>query len=160
MGAQRQEAATPANTADEKEKLLAELYALTCRADSIEEAIESRRARLQAMMNADGDVEFSHERWGKAVFGPRRTFKVIDPKKLADKLTKELLAAGFKPTAALVDAMAQKGISIEGMIQVGVNESWTFSRPQTARAEAARKRFIAESRAQAEAKVAEIMAAL
>lgn len=145
---------------DERARLLRELNLLTNQRDGIEEAIEARKTRLEAIMNASGDRVFSSEFDGSVGFTPRRNFKVTDKAALVKRCTKDFLAEGFKPTAALVDALAQKGVSIDGMLVVGLTETFAYNRPKTKEAEAFRKRIIEESRTKAEARVAEVMSTL
>ncbi|NIP96245.1 MAG: hypothetical protein GWO24_23565, partial [Akkermansiaceae bacterium] len=94
--------------------------------DGIDEAIKARKTRLESLMNAAGDRVVESDFDGSAAFTPRRNFKVSDRDILTKRCTKSFLAEGFKPTAALVDALAKKGISIDGMIDVGLNEQFQY----------------------------------
>jgi len=145
---------------EEKARLLAELNILTNQRDGIDEAIKARKTRLESLMNADGDRVFESDFDGGAVFTPRRSFRVVDRGVLVKRCSKAFLAEGFKPTATLVDALAQKGISIDGMVSVGLTESFTYRRPTTKEAEKLRKRMIAETRERADERVAEVLKTL
>jgi len=144
----------------EREQLLKELNILTDKQDALKAMIDARKARLQAMMNDAGERTVESDYYGGAGFSPRRSFKVLDKEKLKRRVSKAVLVEGFKPTAAIVDAMAQEGISVKDVIGIGVNESFSYRRPATKEAKERRRRIIDESRNVYEAKVAEIMAAM
>lgn len=158
----RKQADAPAEGSPEaqKAKLLKELSILDMQKKSLDHAISDRKAALQALMDQAGDRAVKEEYYGEAAFTPRRSFRVVDKKVLQKRLTKEALADGFKPSAALVDALAQKGISIEGMIDIGVSENLVYRPPSTKEGEARRKAAIEENRRLVEARVAEIAATL
>jgi len=144
----------------QKAKLLKEINILDTQKRALDDAIKDRKSAIQALMDQAGDRSVSDEYSGSMSFTPRRSFKVTDKKMLKSRLTKDALVEGFKPTAALVDALTEKGISIAGMIDVGVSENLVYRPPSSKEAEAYRKSAIEESRRQAEAKVAEIVAAI
>jgi len=140
---------------EEKAKLLKELAVLTDRKDAIEEMIKARKVRLKTLMNEDGERTLEGE-WGAAAFKPKRAFSIEDRAALK-KFKKDVLIEGFKPTAKLVDALGKRGISVKGVITIGVNETFEYSRPRGKEAQARRKEAIARSMQEAEEKVAEIV---
>lgn len=144
----------------QKAKLLRELSILDTQKRALDLAIKDRKTALGALMDQAGDRSVKDEFYGEMAYTPRRSFKVTDKDVLKKRLTKDALAEGFKPTAAVVDALAQKGISIDGMIDIGVSENLVYRPSSTKDAEARRQAAIEESRQQAEAKVAEIAAKL
>jgi hypothetical protein len=154
MGEAAARAEAPAGAA-EKVKLMKELNILTDRRDAIEAMIKARKTRLKGLMNDAGE-RCSESEWGTAAFKPKRSFTVEAPEKLS-KFKKSVLIEGFKPSAKLVDALAKRGTSIKGIITVGVNETFEYSRPKGKEAEARRKEAVARSMQEAEAKVAEIL---
>lgn len=162
MALRRRKTAPPAADSPEAQKarLLRELSVLDSQQRALAAAIEDRKTALGALMDQAGDRTVKDEFFGEMAYTPRRSFKVVDKAVLQKRLTKEALAEGFKPTAAVVDALAKKGVSIDGMIDIGVSENLVYRPASTKEAKARRLTAIEESRRQAEAKVAEIVAKL
>ena len=144
----------------EAEGLLKRLNILSDQKDALESIIKADKARLRALMEEQGDRITESDYYGSAVFAPRRNFQVLDADLLAKRCTKAFLAEGFKATAALVDALAERGVSIDKMISIGVNEQFTYRRPATAEADARRRSIIEDSKDRMQAKVNEIVATL
>lgn len=158
--AARKTTVTEGITDEDVERLLKRLNILTDQRDALDELIKADKARLRAIMEERGDRAFESDYYGTVVFSPRRNFRVIDKGLLKKRVTKDFLVEGFKPTAALVDALAQKGISIDGMISIGVNEQFTYRRPTTAEAEERRRLIIENAKDRMAAKVNEMLKTL
>jgi len=144
----------------ERGELLRQLHVLNNQKDGIDAAISARKLRLEAVMNLLGDGKVKSEFDGSASFTTRNNFAVTSTKLLAERCTKAFLAEGFVPTAGLVKALTQKGVSIEGMLSQGTTESFAYRRPSTKDAVAIQKQMIEETQARAEEYVVEMMRTL
>lgn len=159
------EDAAHAARAREKDSLLDELATLETRKESLEGLIEDKKARLQLLMSEDGDTKRMNES-GSAAYSERRVFAVINAGLLAKRaiagskkngpITVETLAEGFRPTAAFVDGAAQEGVDITDVISVGIDESFSFKRPQTAAAKKQRDLIIEQTKTEAASAAAEV----
>lgn len=144
----------------QKAKLLRELSILDTQKRALDAAISDRKTAIGALMDQAGDRSVKDDYHGEVSYTPRRSFRVTDREVLQKRLTKQALAEGFKPSATVVDALAKKGISVAGMIDIGVSENLVYRPASTKDAEARRKAAIEECRRQAEAKVTEMVAKL
>lgn len=138
----------------EQQRLLKELDALSCEEKALKKSQEARKARLQALMSERGEAHVDSEHHGSAGFSPRRSFSVVDKTKLARRVTKALLAEGFKPNAAIVKSLTDKGISLAGIIRTGVNDTFSYTPPSTKAAKKRRAQAIEASRTEFEEQVA------
>jgi hypothetical protein len=145
----------------EKMQLLQELALLETQAEALDGMQKDRKQRLKLLMAGDGESARSAED-AEASFGQRRSFEVTNPEGLVmlfdtPKDAALVLAQNFKPSATFVDGLTQAGKKIQGIITVGLDETFSVSRTKTKAAKEKQRKLIEESRKTAEARIAEVV---
>lgn len=161
MGAakKKERTPTPADVEADKRKelddLLYEHSVIADRMDALEEMKSARRNRILLLMRDLGSTKFEGEA-GQAAFTTRRSFTVRSAEKLAELMTPLQLAALASITADVYDAAKAEKVAIDDAVTVGQSESLTVSRARTKAETDRRKQHIAESKRQAEQRIAEL----
>jgi len=139
--------------------LLHEHAVIKDRIDALAEMATVRKNRILMIMNELGVGR--HEcAAGHASFTRRRSFKVHDPARLSELMTKTQLASNCKITADVYDACVAEEVAIDEAVTVGRSESLSVSRATTKDAKKRREGYINESKRQAEERISALRAQL
>jgi len=123
------------------------------RIDALEKMLDVRKKRIHILMEDIGLSKVDAEA-GSAAFTERRSFTVVDPSRLAKLFDRETLAANVRITADVYDAAIGAKIKIDKAVRVGLSPSLSVTRARSKQAREQRKQYIAESKAQAEKRIA------
>jgi hypothetical protein len=141
---------------DERElelsRLLTEHSVLKDRRDAIDEMIDVRKERILMLMSESGMGRYKSAN-GEASFTCRRSFRVHDRDRLAELMSPKQLASLVRITADVYDAADREGVPLDEAVTVGQSESLTISRARTKDAQELRKKYIEESKRQAEQRI-------
>lgn len=143
---------------EEKRDLVTGYVILADRGDAVEKLQKDKHDRLEYLMQQDSDRRIAAPA-GTAAFEPRRSVTVADAKLVAEKIDIQTLVEYFKPSTALIDALAAQGIAPSAVgLQVEEGEGLVVRRPQGALAKEVRKDAIERTKAETEATIARIVA--
>jgi hypothetical protein len=141
----------------EKMTLLSEIAFLDTQKEVLDGLIEYRKERLKLLMGNDGESARSNDE-ADASFSTRRSFQVANPEGLVllfDTPAKaaEILAQNFKPTATFVDSLTEAGKKVDGIITVGLSETFIVARAKTRAAKERQRQIVDESKKAAEERI-------
>lgn len=153
MGAKKRATVTTDQQREEEiERLLTEHSVLKDRRDAIDGMIDVRKERLLLLMSEAGIGRYKGKS-GEVSFTRRRSFKVTDSDKLVELMSPRQLASLVRVTADVYDAAMREDIALDEAVTVGRSESLTVSRSRTKEAKDRRKKYIEESKRQAETRI-------
>ena len=123
------------------------------RMDALDKMLSPRKKRIRLLME-DLGLSKAEAGSGGAAFTERRSFSVVDAGRLVELFDPHQLAANVRITADVYDAAKAENIEIDEAVRVGLSPSLSVSRARNKKARELRNQYIAESRDQAEKRIA------
>jgi len=151
MGARKKAVAVETDEA-KLERLIQEHSVIKDRIDALEEMKSSVKSQILLLMRDKGLSRFKSVA-GDAAFQVRRSFSVIDVRRLSEMFSPVQLASLVNITADVYDAALAEDKPLDEAITVGRSEGLSVSRARGKAATEMRKQHIEESKRQAQARI-------
>ena len=132
-----------------KADLMFELAEIDSKIKALDALKKDRKAGLRSLIEAEGLDHYTDDN-GRAAYTRRRDIVVVNPRALLKILTRDQLARIVRPDTKFVDACAEVGIDLLGIIEVKVSEDLRVEANRDAGSREVRKRMVEEQKQRAE----------